>query len=160
MFYAYSGSITRAALLASEMKERIEADGDDIRYYWLARGGIKRAQGDFETAIADFNRALEITDLYPALYLRARSLLDAARHDEAVATFEELVEFNHLWLDSWAMWGSTAHYYLGRAYEAAGRPDDAAEQYRIFLERWNRADPELVSVADARKRLTRLESES
>ena len=46
---------------------------------------------------------------------------------------------------------------LGQLYEAMGKTDKAAEQYRAFIELWKHADPELQPrVADARKRLVSL----
>jgi hypothetical protein len=45
---------------------------------------------------------------------------------------------------------------LATAYQAAGRNAEAIEQYETFLEIWKDADPELVEVPDARRRLEEL----
>jgi tetratricopeptide (TPR) repeat protein len=48
------------------------------------------------------------------------------------------------------------HYFLARAYEAAGRSNDAVEQYETFLTIWKNADKGLPLVEDAEKRLAEL----
>ena len=53
-----------------------------------------------------------------------------------------------------------AHYLLGQAYEQSGWIDKAIEKYELFLEIWKDADPEIIMVQDAKKRLARLKSES
>ena len=52
----------------------------------------------------------------------------------------------------------TGHFYLGQAYEAAGRKQDAIEQYETFLDIWKNADEGLKSVEDAKERLAKLRS--
>lgn len=50
-------------------------------------------------------------------------------------------------------------YMLGQIYEEKGMQDEAIEHYERFLSIWNEADPSLPEVADARKRLTALQSQ-
>jgi len=52
------------------------------------------------------------------------------------------------------------HYRLGRILEEKGNRGGAAVEYRIFLEYWKDADKTHPELADARKRLTALESNS
>ncbi len=47
---------------------------------------------------------------------------------------------------------------LARAYEGAGRRDDARAAYAAFLEFWKTADPDLPIVVDAKRALARLSS--
>jgi cytochrome c-type biogenesis protein CcmH/NrfG len=57
----------------------------------------------------------------------------------------------------WSVPESVAgHYYLGQAYEAAGRTQEAIAQYTTFLGIWKNADPGLKQVEDARASLRRL----
>jgi len=49
-----------------------------------------------------------------------------------------------------------ARYHLARAYEQAGRSDDAIAQYEHFLKRWGKADVRLESVEDAKARHEKL----
>jgi hypothetical protein len=49
---------------------------------------------------------------------------------------------------------------LGRTYEAAGKPDSAAQRYRRFLRLWDKSDPELQGrVTQARLALEELTRE-
>lgn len=48
---------------------------------------------------------------------------------------------------------------LGQIYEEKGMQDETIEHYERFLSIWNEADPSLPEVADARKRLTALQSQ-
>jgi len=50
------------------------------------------------------------------------------------------------------------HYYLGQAYEAAGRTSEAIEQYETFLDIWRNADEGLESVEHTKELLTILKN--
>jgi hypothetical protein len=52
----------------------------------------------------------------------------------------------------------TGYYYLGQAYEAAGRKQDAVTQCETFLSIWKNADSELKQIQDAKVRLARLKT--
>jgi len=56
--------------------------------------------------------------------------------------------------------GVLTHFYLGQAYEAAGRTEDAIEQYETFLDIWKNADPDISFLDEARDRLTQLKGKS
>jgi hypothetical protein len=74
----------------------------------------------------------------------------AETREEGITSLRYGFEFHPLFLP-------LAHLALGRAYEAAEKPDSAALAYRKFLRFWNRADPELQDkVADARRALEEL----
>ena len=51
---------------------------------------------------------------------------------------------------------SMAKYRLGKAYEALGDRERAVDAYRTFLSRFERADPGLPWVDEAREALERL----
>jgi hypothetical protein len=51
---------------------------------------------------------------------------------------------------------STAKYDLGRAYEALGDQERALDAYRTFLSRYEKADPGLAWVEEAKAAVARL----
>ena len=53
--------------------------------------------------------------------------------------------------------GIFAHYFLGRAEEALGRPQEALAAYREFLRWWKDGDAQIAEIADARLRVDNLE---
>ena len=73
--------------------------------------------------------------------------------------YEKIINRYDLHRGYWPEFGVTTYYYLGQAYEAAGRYDEAIEQYETFLDIWKDADPGIESVEDAKERLTRLKGE-
>ena len=48
---------------------------------------------------------------------------------------------------------------LGKIYEQQGERVKAIEHYKKFLELWKDADPGIVEVEDAKKRLAELKSQ-
>jgi putative peptide modification system cyclase len=51
-----------------------------------------------------------------------------------------------------------APFHLGRLSEAQGRPAEAVDHYRRFLDAWKDADPDLPVLLEARRRLSRLQA--
>ncbi len=108
---------------------------------------VALAEGRPDSALAHLdrlgmeNRARELED-------RARAFRMMRRLPEAASVLEELLRLN----------GSRfiARYQLGQIYEELGRKAEAADQYRIFLKAWEKADPGWPQVDDARKRLAAL----
>ncbi len=86
--------------------------------------------------------------------------LAAGQTEKAVSHLEEAMSeytVNRFYHPERSVMG---HYYLAQAYEAAGRTNDAIEQYETFLDIWKNADEGLRPVEDARARLTRLKNKS
>ena len=57
---------------------------------------------------------------------------------------------------AWRLTPPQAYYELGRLYEKKGLKDKARENFRKFLDLWKDADPGMLEVDDARKRLAGL----
>jgi DNA-binding SARP family transcriptional activator/Flp pilus assembly protein TadD len=157
---AAAGDTSRLAALA----DTIEAWGGrsmlgrDWRLHHHVRGLLLAARGEPEHAAAEFRHAIfSPTSGYTRTNLElARVLLAARRPREAVAilqpAFRGLLESSNLYVTH-----TELHEYLGRAWEAAGRPDSAAVHYRWVLDAWRSADPELHARRDSvRTRLSAL----
>jgi len=134
-------------------------DESTIEPYHSAEGNIALVTGDSELAIRHLLRSneLDLND-YQTRYRLAKAYLMANRIGEAIDVLEKaLARYDPARLfDSGT--NVRGYYLLGNAYQLAGRNDEAIEQYQIFLDIWENADPELEEVPDARKRLEQLKS--
>ncbi|MBP1648938.1 MAG: Anaphase-promoting complex, cyclosome, subunit 3, partial [Bacteroidetes bacterium] len=136
--------------------------------YLYARGFADLEEGRFEQAVTHFSEGFQ--PFYPnraPQLLYGIALLKAGRVDEAVEEFERAtwwipISFPPMSLLTladglaWPIAAVKAHYWLGVAYEQLGRKNDAAGEYRTFLEIWKDADFPSPEMKDARSRLERL----
>jgi TolB-like protein/Tfp pilus assembly protein PilF len=91
-------------------------------HQWLAEqlSTMKR----FDEALAEIQRALELDPLSLIINrIYADILVDARRFDEAIAQFHKTIELDPNF--------PTAHFFLGRAYEAKGMYDEAVVAYTM-----------------------------
>jgi tetratricopeptide (TPR) repeat protein len=86
-------------------------------------------------------------------YRLAQAYLELGYASSAVRALEKLLKGHfELWTSSPYMY-ATAHYLLGRAYEATGDKVKAQSSYEKFPTIWKNADPGLKDVEDAKARL-------
>ena len=89
---------------------------------------------------------------------RARALGALGRHAEAAQLWERLAAERDEWFGSEGEeLALVAEVAAAREYQAAGDTTQARTRYEGFLARWRTADPDLLSVREARARLVRLE---
>jgi tetratricopeptide (TPR) repeat protein len=159
--YAEAGQAAKAREVADKLKILQEKQNRPPWMYWYVTGAILLADGQSRAAVGAFERAAEVTDYFFVQYMLARAYLAAGDYDRAAVKFEEEIPMYapewRLWLSNWRI---EMRYYLGLAYEKAGRLTDAATQYRTFLEIWSDADSGNVLIDDARARLDRLTAAS
>ena len=89
-------------------------------HQWLAEqlSSLKR----FDEAIIEIRRALELDPLSLITNrVYADILVDARRYDEAIEQFQKTIDLDPNF--------PTAHFFLGRAYEAKGLYDEAVREY-------------------------------
>jgi TolB-like protein/tetratricopeptide (TPR) repeat protein len=85
------------------------------------------ATGQFERAIAEVNRAIELDPISPIIHADLGSVyIGARRYDEAMKQFRTALE-----LDPQFYW---AHRNLGAALELTGAPENAIAEYQRALE--------------------------
>jgi serine/threonine-protein kinase len=135
---------------------------EEIRGYLVAADGWGAImQGDSTTGIgrlrAGLDQAAAPARGEDSAFLRFQLALalaaQAETREEGITNLRYGFEFHPLFLP-------LVNLALGRAYEAAGKPDSAALAYRRFIRFWNRADPELQSrVTGARRSLEELTQE-
>ena len=155
---AAAGDTGRLAALADTLERwgRLSAYGRDWRLHHHVRGLLLVARGQLEPAAAAFRRAIYSPTLgYTRTNLELSNvLLRLRRPNESVALLQAAlrggIEGPTLYVTH-----TELHEALGRAWEAAGRPDSAAAQYRHVLAAWRAADPQLHARRDSvRTRLT------
>ena len=89
-------------------------------HQWLAEhhSSLKR----FDEAIAEIRRALDLDPLSAIINrVYADILVDARRFDEAIVQYQRTIDLDPNF--------STAHFFLGRAYEGKGMYDQAVDSY-------------------------------
>lgn len=152
---AAAGDTTRLATLADSVESlgRQTAYGRDYRLHHHIRGLLYAARGRRAEAIESLERArFSPTGGYTRTgYELGRLLLESGRPDEAGGVLRPIlhsaVEASGLYLTR-----AEVHVLLGRALEAAGRPDSAAAHYRRAIASWSGADS---AVAARRRELER-----
>jgi len=87
----------------------------------------------------------------------ARAYQKKGALDKAIGEYERLVAFDPESKER-RLIHPKYHYRLAKLYEQKGWPGKAIEHYEKFLDLWKDADPGIPEVADAKKRLSALQS--
>ena len=90
--------------------------------------------------------------------LLARAFDLDGKPDSAIAVYERFVSTPVLERSEYdGFYLPTVHKRLGELYEAKAQRDKALSHYRVFIDLWKDADPELQpQVTDARQRVAAL----
>ncbi|MGH7679337.1 MAG: protein kinase domain-containing protein [Gemmatimonadaceae bacterium] len=124
----------------------------------LMRGLIAFADKRYDEAARQFAAADEGDCLSCAPPLLALSYDLGGKHDSALVVYERYLATN----DQFGLYSDEFHLAptykrLGELYEAKGDIPNAVKHYRLFLDLWKNADPELQpKVAEVRRRVARL----
>jgi len=143
----------RTLLDEGDKADRQSVKGPATKSYY-ARARLAIAEGNPENAVKYIDEAIVqglLAGPKDIEYheIRAQAFRTMGRLDEA----EEALRYNVRRYPSHGI----GHYYLGQLLEQKGAPEEAKDQYRIFLEKWSRADRGLPELADAKERLAMLE---
>jgi len=124
--------------------------------YDYLRGILAFHSGEYDAAVELLEKVVLNQVDYIGHVTLGQAYLAAGRTDKAEALFRDM-------LDSYTsprayngIESVKLHYYLGQVLEAENRPDQAAEEYALFLDIWSQADQVTASIQDARRRLDRL----
>jgi len=172
--YLEMKSMDEAQRAAAELKELIESGMNKkaIRHYHHLLGMIELKRENFSKAVEFFKRGISLLQyqcyfdysqwLIPdshALFMEPLALayykmgdLDKAQEEYEKITYlsSGRIYYGDIYAKSF--------YMLGKIYEEKGWKGKAIEHYEKFLELWKDADPGIVEVEDARKKLARLKS--
>lgn len=162
-FLAQCGDLDRAHRLTEVMRDTLQARGASMYEYLQAAGAVALEEGDAAAAAEHLEKADEVNPWRIAFTLRfllARAYQESGSTGDAVAEWERQLNIYSSDRLCSTVNSIKVHYYLGLAYEASQWFGKAARQYEIFLDIWGNSDADLASVADARARLARLQSET
>ena len=158
--YTLAGRVDRARALMSEWEKRrseFPTTRDTIRAQRM-RGALAIAEGRYADAQAALRAAEHLGCPVCELPLLARAYDLGGASDSAIAVYERFIV--RPWLDRVEADGpylAAVHKRLGEMYEAKGQREKALAHYRIFIDLWKEADPELQpKVTDARQRVAAL----
>ncbi len=163
-FVAESGDFEQAALILDSLREHLADSKKEVFRYWYALGVKAWAQGEIEKAVDALEMAEKLSigssSRFSVGYTLGRVYLEMGKYEQAVAILEDITgDYGESVRLCVGPWNVKSHYYLGLAYENSRWYQKAIEQFQIFLEFWDGADPGIEEVADARQRLERLQSD-
>jgi tetratricopeptide (TPR) repeat protein len=161
------GDLPAARRTAEELKICVEGAVDKklARHHYYLAGMIESEAGHFSSAVDNLNKAIALLGAeswytktaWKAVFFAGLAAVyfksgDLARAEE---TYRKIQSFPLVRLQCGDVY-AVSFYWLGKIAEEEGRPAEAAESYRRFLDLWKNADPDLPEVVDARKRLAGL----
>ncbi len=167
------GQINSAKSRLDEMKSLLlkidPAFKNQITFYYdLLYGEVLLAENSLENAIAVCQKTvpLEWPLMTPLTFLAtynvpflkdvlARAYRKKGEIGKAIAEYERLITFDPKSLERFLI-HPKYHYRLAKLYEEKGWKGKAIEHYEKFLDIWKDADPGILEVEDARKRVADL----
>jgi serine/threonine protein kinase len=147
--------------LTEQLRDQLQAtlSGSYTLERELGGGGMSRV---FVAEELRLKRKVVVKVLSPELAqgISARAFDAAGQRDSAMVMYERYLAtpfWIKLKVELDPMSRPAVHERLGQLYEARGDGENAAEQYRAFIDLWKNADPELQPrVAEARRRLAKV----
>jgi serine/threonine-protein kinase len=160
---ARAGDLTTAQAILRRLEDDARdrrAPRPEARVYQL-RAEIALARGRTVEAHENAGRAVRAFETAYALETLARAQEAAGMIAPAITTWTTILERQgERAINDWDAPAFSqvvlGWYSLARLQELAGRVDEARTCYGEFLRRWDRSDPDLPVVVDARARLSRL----
>ena len=163
--FARAGDSKRAAALADEIAKGYPSD-TLIQKFWLGtiRASIEITHGHPAQAAellpnARYDLAGAYTDLVPGtmypVYVRGQAYLLLHKRHEASAEFQKILGHSGFTMNF--PLGALAHLQLARAYAMDGETNKAKSCYQDFLALWNKADPDIRILKQAKAEYAKLQ---
>jgi len=155
--------------VANELKDLIEKgmNRKAVRYYHHLMGRIQLERESFSIAIEYFEKAISLLanqrqadSDHHALFIELLALAyyNSGNLDKAEEQYKKIISLTTgriFYGDIYAK----SFYMLGKIYEQKGWKGKAIEHYEKFLDLWQDADPGILEVEDAKKRVTGFKSQ-
>lgn len=158
---ALKGDVAAADDTLKSLQDDLDLENPNQRSgLWRLRGIVELAKGDTRTAVTYLSRGLieSSRPVFEARMFLGQAYIEDGSPAEAAEVLEKALRRYDERRLRYAPWSVEARYLLGRAYEDAGRTDDAIGQYELFLEIWKDGDPGIRALEDARSRLAALKA--
>ncbi len=166
--YLEMGSIGEAQKVAVELKDLIQKGMNKkaMRYYHLLEGMIELKRENFSKAEESFKKALSLLYYQYEIWDEHAFFIDplalayykAGDLEKARAEYERITSLT-MGRTGYGDIYAKSFYMLGNIYEQQGQKNKAIEHYEKFLDFWKDADPGIVEVKDAKKRLAWLKGQ-
>jgi serine/threonine protein kinase len=144
-----AGDTSRVRVLADRMEAlgRGSSFARNRRLHHYGRGMLSAQRGDVDRAVASFRTLTQPSYLSRVNLEFARLLIDSGQPLEATAVLHVALR-GPIIAGGFYTTRPELYELLGRAWEAAGRPDSAAASYRKVIEAWQDADPQFWQRRD------------
>jgi tetratricopeptide (TPR) repeat protein len=161
---AKKGMIDSALIILESLYQKIDkSDTKNINKYNSFLAGVLSLNGKHDTAITLFENEYETIDIgnqFAIIKKLGEAYLKAGRYQSAINLFEKGLSRYDVNRLNYPARSVFVEYLLAKAYDGAGRNEEAIRQYETFLNIWKNADERLESVEDAKSRLARLTGKS
>ena len=138
-------------------------------YYNFLQAEILLAEGAIEKAITTCEKSSPLGGtveapllvLYNVPFLKdvlARVYRQNGEIDQAIAEYKRLITFDHKREERYLI-HPKYYFRLAELYEQKGEKAKAIDHYEKFLNLWKNADPDILEVIEAKKRLSELQNE-
>jgi tetratricopeptide (TPR) repeat protein len=165
---AEMGSFEEAQRTADDLNSLVKkgADPTDLRWCDYLLGLVELGRKNYLKATDHFTKAIENlsfengedNDPHALLFGALAQAYDESGHlDIARKEYERITQLTSGRLNHGDIY-SRAYYMLGKIAEKQGDKKEAAEYFRKFLDLWKDADPGLLEVGDAKRRLAGLQN--